>query len=236
MHRKGNQLDRYGRREMIGHLAGPVIIALLFFLSAGRLDLYRAWIWAGLTVLYYLFGLLVLLKVNPGLLNESGGVNRRKDSKKWDRMLLVVYAGTGLYGHVVLMALDAGRFGWSHPGPWLILPGILLYTASFNLVYWAMAVNPHFETTVRIQSDRDHSVVSWGPYQIVRHPGYLGLAMADFGSAMIIGSLYGFITAAATVLVLVIRTCLEDLTLKKELEGYREYAAKTRYRLIPRIW
>ena len=126
VHKRKTGLDRYGRREMIGHLAGPLMIALFFFMAAGRLDFYRGWIWAGLTMLYYLAGLLVLLKVNPGLLNERGSVNRRKDTKKWDRTLLLVYAGTGLYGHVVLMGLDAGRFGWSDASPWLLLSGILL--------------------------------------------------------------------------------------------------------------
>ncbi len=230
------KLNKYGRKEMRGHITGPLFIALIFFFAAGRLDLYRAWIWAAATLLYYTGGLLVILKVNPALLNERGGWNRKKDSKSWDKIMLLVFAGIGLYGHIILMALDVGRFRWTELDPWYILPGIILYTGSFNLVYWSMAVNTNFETSVRIQYDRDHQVVTRGPYRIVRHPGYAGLIIGNFGSAMIIGSLFGFITAFATLLVLVIRTCLEDRTLMNELDGYREYAGKTRYRLMPYVW
>jgi protein-S-isoprenylcysteine O-methyltransferase Ste14 len=236
MHKTKTGLDRYGRKERIGHIAGPVIITAIFFAVAGRLDIYRAWIWAGVTLLYYIGGMLVILRVNPELLNARGRWNKRKDTKRWDRFLLHIFGTVGLYGHTVLMALDVGRFGWSGMNAWYILPGMFLYTGAFNLVYWAMAVNTHFETTVRIQQERDHKVVSWGPYQIVRHPGYAGLILANFGSTLIMGSLFGFITAVSTFLILVIRTSMEDRTLRQELEGYEAYAEKTRYRLIPFIW
>jgi len=97
-------------------------------------------------------------------------------------------------------------------------------------------VNSYFETSVRVQHDRDHKVVREGPYRIVRHPGYLGLAMANFGSAMIVGSLFGFLTSIATLMILILRTYLEDRTLMDELEDYRDYAKITTYRLIPLIW
>ncbi len=230
------KLDRWGRKEMRGHITGPLIIALFFFLAAGRLDLYRAWTWAILTLLYYLAGGLVLLRINPGLLNERGNWDRKKDTKAWDKIILWIFAGVGFYGHAVLMALDVGRFGWSRLGSWFILPGAILYTASFILVYWSMAVNENFETSVRIQYERDHKVADRGPYRIVRHPGYAGLIIGNFGSAMIVGSAYGLITASATLLILLVRTWMEDRTLMQELEGYQEYADSTPYRLIPFLW
>lgn len=99
-----------------------------------------------------------------------------------------------------------------------------------------MTINPHFETTVRIQHERNHRVISRGPYRIVRHPGYLGLIITNFGSTMIVGSGSGFITASATLLILVTRAFLEDRDLQSELGGYREYTRKISYRLIPLIW
>lgn len=221
---------------MLGHIIAPFLLGLIFYACAGRFDLYRSWIWVGATTLYYLGGLWVLLRTNPQLLNARGNWKGKKDTMAWDRTILMVFGGIGVYGHVVLMALDVGRFGWSELHPWFIPPGLMLLTGGFNLVYWSMAVNRHFETTVRIQHDRDHKVVSWGPYQIVRHPGYLGLIISNYASAMILGSLYGFLTATATFAILAYRTWREDLTLQAELEGYREYAEKTRYRLIPFIW
>jgi protein-S-isoprenylcysteine O-methyltransferase Ste14 len=230
------KLDKYGRKELFGHVAGPVFIAALFFLFAGRTDLYRAWLWAAVTFVYYLGGLAVILKVNPRLLNERGNWHKKKDTKKWDKVLLQVFGTVGLYFHTILMALDVGRFEWSHLSPWFILPGMILYTGGFNLTYWAMAENTHFETTVRIQFDRNHRVVTSGPYRIVRHPGYAGLIVTNFGSTMILGSLYGFITASATLLIVGLRTWLEDRALTAELEGYRDYRQKVRYRIFPLIW
>ena len=230
------KLDKYGRKELIGHLAGPVFIAAVFFLVAGRIDMMRAWLWAIANFLYYFGGLMVILKVNPQLLNERGSWNRKKDTKLWDKVLLQIFGTIGLYFHTVLIALDVGRFEWSILNPWFILPGMILFTGGFNLVYWAMAENTHFETTVRIQHDRNHRVITTGPYRIVRHPGYAGLIIINFGSTMILGSMYGFITAFATLIVLGIRTWLEDRTLATELQGYQEYRKKVRYRLLPFIW
>ena len=229
-------LDSYGRKEVLGHIIAPLLVGGLFFISAGRIDLPRAWIWLIAITLYYVGGLMVLLKVNPQLLNARGGLNKHDNTKSWDMPLLQVFAVTGLWGHTVLMGLDVGRFEWTLLDTWFILPGILLTILAFILVYWSMAVNIHFETTVRIQQDRDHKVISSGPYRFLRHPGYLGLIMVTFGSTLILGSRYGIITSVATFIVLAIRTWLEDKTLIEELDGYKEYAGKTRYRLIPFIW
>jgi protein-S-isoprenylcysteine O-methyltransferase Ste14 len=236
MEREKIQLNKYGRKELRGHFIGPIFIVVIFFAIAGTVTFPRAWIWAALTFGYYLAGMLTVYRFNPGLLNERGAWNRKKDTKSWDKILLQVWGTVGLYGHTALMALDAGRFNWSGMGGATIIPGIFIYTLGFIIVYWAMAVNPHFETTVRIQHDRAHRVVSRGPYRVIRHPGYAGLILANFGSTMIIGSAYGFITAAATLIVIGIRTYLEDRTLKDELEGYRDYCSRVKYRLIPTIW
>ena len=211
-------------------------MSTLFFLAAGRTDIYRAWIWAGIIFLYYVGGMLVILKVNPGLLNVRGSWSKRKDTEAWDKVLLQVFGTVGLYLHTILMALDVGRFEWSSLPPWSIMPGLVLITGGFNLVYWAMAENTHFETTVRIQHDRNHRVITTGPYRIVRHPGYAGLILINFGSPMIVGSLFGFITAVATLIILVIRTSLEERTLTAELDGYLEFRDRTKYRLFPFIW
>jgi protein-S-isoprenylcysteine O-methyltransferase Ste14 len=99
-----------------------------------------------------------------------------------------------------------------------------------------MLVNTHFETVVRIQADRGHRVVTTGPYGLVRHPGYVGVSLLALGTPLIVGSAYGLIPAALTVITLVVRTALEDRTLGAELPGYADYAAQTRHRLLPGIW
>ena len=99
-----------------------------------------------------------------------------------------------------------------------------------------MLVNTHFEATVRIQTDRNHTVITAGPYRFVRHPGYVDAMLWCITTPMITRSAVGLIPAVIAAAVLVVRTALEDRTLQKELEGYVEYTEKTRYRLLPGIW
>jgi protein-S-isoprenylcysteine O-methyltransferase Ste14 len=99
-----------------------------------------------------------------------------------------------------------------------------------------MMVNTHFETTVRIQNDRGHKVITDGPYKMVRHPGYVGAILWVVATPLIIGSIVGLIPAVIACFVLIIRTLFEDSTLHRELDGYAEYAGKIKYRLLPGIW
>jgi protein-S-isoprenylcysteine O-methyltransferase Ste14 len=89
---------------------------------------------------------------------------------------------------------------------------------------------------VRIQEDRGHTVATGGPYHLVRHPGYLGFIAASMATPVSVGSLWALIPAGVASALLVLRTALEDRTLHAELDGYREFARQTRYRLLPGIW
>ena len=101
---------------------------------------------------------------------------------------------------------------------------------------WAESVNKFFEPTVRIQTDRGHRVIDTGPYAIVRHPGYASGYLLFVGMPLALGSLWALIPAILSCLLLVVRTILEDQTLRNELAGYEEYAQRVRYRLIPGVW
>ena len=100
----------------------------------------------------------------------------------------------------------------------------------------ALSVNRHFEPTVRILTDRGHTVIDKGPYAIVRHPGYLTAAPLRLGIPLALGSYWALIPAVISYLLLVVRTVLEDRTLQDELPGYKEYAQRVRYRLVAGIW
>ncbi len=99
-----------------------------------------------------------------------------------------------------------------------------------------MSVNKFAEMTVRIQTDRGHTVVDTGPYAIVRHPFYVGAFLWFAGIPLSLGSYWAIIPAAITVLLLVARTALEDRTLQNELGCQKDYATRVRYRLIPGMW
>ena len=104
------------------------------------------------------------------------------------------------------------------------------------LTIWAMRVNRFFSSYVRIQSDRRHYVISDGPYRWVRHPGYTGSIMYNVAAPVLLGSFPALAVGVVFALLMTIRTALEDSTLRTELAGYEEYAAKTHWRLLPFIW
>jgi isoprenylcysteine carboxyl methyltransferase (ICMT) family protein YpbQ len=120
--------------------------------------------------------------------------------------------------------------------------GILWLAASFvfaigwGLMTWCCVVNPFLEKTVRIQTDNEHCVVQTGPYAFVRHPFYVGNIAVMLATPVMLASIWTHIPCIALVVVLFVRTALEDRTLQAELPGYREYAERVRYRLIPGVF
>jgi protein-S-isoprenylcysteine O-methyltransferase Ste14 len=99
-----------------------------------------------------------------------------------------------------------------------------------------MWTNRFFSSTVRIQTDRGHEVVEGGPYRFMRHPGYVGAILLVTSISLVLGSLWALIPAGVVAVLLIIRTCLEDITLQRELTGYADYARRVRFRLVPGIW
>jgi protein-S-isoprenylcysteine O-methyltransferase Ste14 len=96
--------------------------------------------------------------------------------------------------------------------------------------------NRFFSGMVRIQAERGHQVVSSGPYRWMRHPGYAGALVTYLATPVFLDSLWAFLPVVFLAVVLVVRTKLEDKTLRDQLEGYRDYARKVRYRLLPGVW
>jgi protein-S-isoprenylcysteine O-methyltransferase Ste14 len=137
---------------------------------------------------------------------------------------------------VIVAGLDH-RFGWSPEFPtWLIILGFILIIVGYSFATWAIAENRFFSVMMRIQLERGHQVCDSGPYRIVRHPGYAGNILPLPGIAMALSSVWTFIPALAALLIIVIRTRLEDRALQEELRGYKEYASRVRYKRIPGIY
>jgi protein-S-isoprenylcysteine O-methyltransferase Ste14 len=116
------------------------------------------------------------------------------------------------------------------------VPGLGLVISATGLGTWAMIENEHFEQFVRIQKDRNHRVVTSGPYRIVRHPGYVAGILGSFAGPFMFGSVWSFVPACMLVVLFVWRTSREDKTLREELDGYMQYTKQTPHRLIPSVW
>jgi len=207
----------------------------VFFASAGRRDLPRAWLFFGAAFVYFVASTLALYRYNPELLIARLTL-RREGSKTWDEILMRAANLTGMLLIPAVAGLDLGRYGWSSLGLIYVVPGFALFILGAVLITWAMIVNRYFESTVRIQEDRDHEVVSTGPYRFVRHPGYLSGILWMSSIPLIIGSLYAFIPVMIYSAMMILRTHLEDRTLRDELPGYAEYAERVKFRLLPGVW
>ncbi|MBU7009847.1 MAG: isoprenylcysteine carboxylmethyltransferase family protein [Theionarchaea archaeon] len=206
-------------------------IAILFA-AAGSIEWVRAWIFVILQGgLLIVFG-SVMLRVNPELIGQRSKM--KSDIEKYDKLFAIAYSPV-LFVTPAVAGLDF-RFGWSGMPFSSIGVGIPLATLGYLLIMWAMAVNTYFETGVRIQKDRGHQVCTKGPYQYVRHPGYVGMVLMYAGTPLILGSWWAFLPAGVVVPLLVIRTALEDRMLHNELTGYADYAQRVKYRLLPGVW
>lgn len=208
--------------------------ALSLFGAAGQLRWIRGWI---CTVLY-VGGLFTcrafVAKLNPGLLDERQTAIR-KDTKRFDKIFLRLLLAFTI-AQPVLAGLDAARFHWAPMRSWTAYPGVGLLLVSAAWITWVLVRNPHAESSVRIQRERAHTVVSSGPYRFVRHPMYVGLIVLHVSIALVLGSMWTLALAALFTILFLWRTALEDGTLRRELSGYEEYTQVTRYRLMPGIW
>ncbi|MBW4934972.1 methyltransferase family protein [Marinobacter sp. F4206] len=167
---------------------------------------------------------------------ERQNMEKAQSAKAWDKVLAPLMALSVSFPLVIVSGLDH-RYGWSPEFPLgLIVLGFLLTTLGYAFATWALIENRFFSSVVRIQLDRGHVVCDSGPYRIVRHPGYAGNIVALVGIVLALSSMWTLIPAAVALIIAVVRTVLEDQTLQEELPGYRDYARRVRYRLMPGVY
>jgi protein-S-isoprenylcysteine O-methyltransferase Ste14 len=212
-----------------------LIFATLLFVSAGTL----LWL-AGWAFLLLFFGealviTFFLARHDPALLDERMKSPIQRDQPLWDKILLSFVIVLWL-GWLILMGLDAGRYRWSVMPRWLPLAGAAGVVLSFWICNRTFRENTFLAPVVRIQKERGHTVVSTGPYAVVRHPLYSAVLIMLPSTALMLGSWYGLAVSFVLNGAILIRTVMEDRKLKLELPGYAEYATRIRYRLVPGIW
>jgi len=222
------------RRRLVLRLAWlPIVIALLMFLPAGTCAWPRGWLFVLVLLGVISAVFFVLNRVNPEVIVARSKFH--EGTKGWDKIMLSLYF-PAMAAVLFVAALDDGRFHWFPVEGWVCGVGYALLLIGIGIVTWAEAVNKFFEVTVRIQTDRGHEVIDSGPYAIIRHPGYIGGMLHAIGIALSLGSLWALVPASVASVVLIVRTQWEDQTLQQELNGYKEYTQKVRYKLIPRLW
>jgi len=216
----------------ITYLSIPIILLV----CGWDLSWWQAWVFFVLIVTAGIGGRIWAEHRHPGILAERQNMEKVQNAKAWDKVLAPLMALSVSFPLVIVAGLDH-RFGWSPVFPlWVIVLGFLLISLGYAFAAWALIENRFFSSVVRIQVDRGHVVCDSGPYRIVRHPGYAGNMLALPGMVLALSSTWTFIPGAVALIIAVIRTVLEDQTLQDELPGYRDYARRVRYRLIPGIF
>lgn len=202
----------------------------LLFATSGRIAWLGAWLFIGVCAV----GMIASFLLVPRELLDA---RRRAGEgwKKWDKFLL-----PGVMFGPIVVSVVAGldvRYAWARP--FSLTQQVIAVAAvlvAHALVVWAMRSNRHFEGVARIQKDRNHKVVTTGPYAYVRHPGYVGMVVFNIATPFVLASRAALVPAAVVVLVLIARTALEDEMLRQELPGYGDYAERVRCRLLPLVW
>jgi protein-S-isoprenylcysteine O-methyltransferase Ste14 len=206
-----------------------VLVAVALFGSAGTLAIAGFWVYLAIYVAILVPSLLWL---DPGLFRE-----RMRPGGKRPPLALRLFTIVMVL-HWVVAGLDRGRFHWSdNVPPWLQAAGLIAVAAGYGLCFWAMAENRFFSSVIRIQSERGHTVVTTGPYAFIRHPGYVAGILIILASGIALGSwLATVLLVVLSLPFLLYRAITEDRVLLAELPGYREYANRVRWRLLPGIW
>jgi len=220
----------------IRFLLTTVVMLSILFLAAGRLDWWEAWAYAAMTMVLLISSRLTLLLKNPELALERVEAASHENVKTWDKVLMPVTAIIGPVVSWIIAGLDL-RFGWSPDLPdsiQIIALGVIFLGSGIGS--WAMIVNRFFSSHVRIQTDRGHTVISGGPYKLVRHPGYASNILAWIAAPIFFSSYWVIFPAVLVIIISIIRTAWEDQTLQDELPGYSEYAGRVKYRLFPGVW
>jgi protein-S-isoprenylcysteine O-methyltransferase Ste14 len=212
-----------------------VLVPFLPIIVSGHWRWIEAWVYGLLNVVGFAASRALAARRHPDLLAERARSMRCENAEPWDKVLApLVGLGGGLIPLVV--GLDA-RFGWSPEfSPWVKTVAFCALLAGYVLGTLALMENRWFSGVVRIQADRDQHVVSSGPYAWVRHPGYAGALVTYFATPVFLDAVTAYIPVALMAVALLVRTNLEDSTLQAKLPGYRDYASRVRYRLVPGLW
>jgi protein-S-isoprenylcysteine O-methyltransferase Ste14 len=219
-------------RLVVAYLSIPGVLLV----CGGDPGWWQAWCYSLLIVAAGPGGRIWAERRHPGLMAERQNMEKARSAKAWDKVLAPLMALSLSFPLVIVAGLDH-RFGWSPVFPLgLIVLGFLLISLGYAFAAWALIENRFFSSVMRIQVDRGHVVCDSGPYRIVRHPGYAGNLLALPGMVLALSSMWTLVPAAVALIIAVIRTVLEDQALQDELPGYRDYARRVRYRLIPGVY
>ena len=207
----------------------------IIFGAAGTIDYAGGWLYLGVMITISVVGGLHMARVDPGLLRERLKPPIQKDQPLADKLILIPLLLV-LFGGMGFMAADAERWRWSTTPPSIKWSGCVLLLAAILFMYWTMRTNSFAAPVVKIQKERGQTVITTGPYAIVRHPLYFGALFYVAATSLVLGSWWGLAMVPLVAFGFAIRIRVEEKVLHEGLQGYADYARRVRWRLIPFIW
>jgi protein-S-isoprenylcysteine O-methyltransferase Ste14 len=222
-------------KALLEVLAEFAVFAALLFVSAGTLLWPAGWAFMALFFSFALAIVLWLAREDPELLAERMSSPIQRGQPLWDKVFVAAVLVLFVLW-LILMPLDAVRFGWSEVPGWLQLLGAVGLLLSFYVLFLTFRENAYLAVVVKLQEERGQTVVSTGPYRYVRHPMYAGMFLFLPSGALLVGSWWGLLLCLVLLGLLVWRIPREERILENGLAGYDEYERRVRYRLIPHVW
>jgi protein-S-isoprenylcysteine O-methyltransferase Ste14 len=205
------------------------LLGAMIFLPAGTLSYWQAWVYLAILFVPMVFALVYFLIFSPALLERR----MRIREKEAEQQLIVKLASIVILLVYLLPGFDH-RFHWSFVPIWLVVIADILVFLGYAFILLVMRENPYAARTIEVEPDQ--TVVTTGPYAFVRHPMYLGVLLLYVFSPLALGSYWSMIPALFLMGLLIARITNEERVLLKELNEYREYTEKVKWRLIPGIW
>jgi protein-S-isoprenylcysteine O-methyltransferase Ste14 len=204
-------------------------LAAMFFLSAGTLAYWEAWLYLAILFIPMAFVMVYLLKNDPQLLERRMHMREREKAQK----RIISFSWLWFLLAFLLPGLDH-RFGWSDVPVGVVLLAAGLVLLGYGLVFWVFRANSYASRVIEVAQGQQ--VIDSGPYAIIRHPMYIGSIVLYVFSPLTLGSWWAMIPALPIIPILVLRILNEEKLLVKDLPGYEAYRQKVKYRLLPGIW
>jgi protein-S-isoprenylcysteine O-methyltransferase Ste14 len=216
----------------VSSVIGLVVLGFILFYPAGTFDYWQAWVFIVIFTIATIVPSLYLGRTDPAALQRrmhGGPLAEGRTVQKF----IIIGAFLGLFGMMALSAFDH-RFGWSSVPAVVCVIGDLLVVAGLTVGMLVVLQNSYAAATVRVEEGQ--KLASRGLYRLVRHPMYAGNMILMVGIPLALGSYWGLLLLIPGLLVLVFRIRDEEKLLTEELAGYRDYALRVRYRLMPYVW
>ena len=207
----------------------PLFIGVLTLLPAGTFNYWQVYLYFSVIVIPMIFVLFYFLKRDPKFLERrTKGTEKVKEQKLIQLINLPVFLAA-----FIVPGLDR-RFGWSDVPVEIIIITNIVILGGYLIIFNVFKQNSYASRIV--ETDKEQKVITTGLYGLVRHPMYIGVLIMYLPTPLALGSYWGLIPMALLPVALVFRILNEEKVLRENLEGYKEYCLKTRYRLIPYIW